>query len=218
MKLSNNLKALTAAAVLAVPAMAPTMASAEVGYSANIASMYLWRGQNVSDGAPALSGSVDYSHESGAYAFAWMSSEGISGTGGSATDAPDTDGYEVDFGVGYAGEAGPVSYDVSYYTFNYPEENAHGEETVISLGYEMASLTFYLGDGYEYTTIGAEFGAASVTYGMTTDDTDADWTHIDLGFAATDELSFTLSLPSDDGAGIAEEPLLMMSYSLPIGK
>jgi len=218
MKLSTNLKALTAAIVLAVPAMAPTTASAEVGYSANISSMYLWRGQNVSDGAPALSGSVDYSHESGAYAFGWMSSEGISGTGGSATTPADSDGMEVDFGVGYAGEAGPVSYDISYYTFNYPEESVHGEETVIGLGYEMVSLTFYLGDGYEYTTVGAEFGPASVTYGMSTSDADEDYTHIDLSYAATDSLSFTLSLPSDDTAGVSEEPLLMMSLDLPIGK
>jgi len=211
MKLTTNLKALTAAAILAVPAMAPTMASAEVGYSANIASMYLWRGQNVSDGAPALSGSIDYSHESGAYAFAWMSSEGV------ASDTT-TDGEEVDFGVGYAGEAGPVSYDVSYYTFNYPAESSHGEETVIGLGYEMVSLTFYIGDGYDYTTIGAEFGPASVTYGMTSDDGGSDWTHIDVSYAATDSLSFTVSLPSDDGANISEEPLVMMSYALPIGK
>jgi len=218
MKLTTNLKALTAAAVLAVPAMAPTMASAEVGYSANISSMYLWRGQNVSDGAPALSGSIDYSHDSGAYAFAWMSSEGISGTGGSATEDPDADGEEVDFGVGYAGEAGPLSYDISYYTFNYPAESSHGEETVISLGYEMASLTVYIGDDYEYTTIGAEFGPAAVTYGMTSNDGGADYTHIDVSYSATDSLSFTVSLPSDDGAGISEEPLVMMSYDLPIGK
>jgi len=223
MKLTTNLKALTAAAVLAVPAMAPTMASAEVGYSANISSMYLWRGQNVSDGAPALSGSIDYSHESGAYAFAWMSSEGVSASVADPTGAPgdtldDPDGEEVDFGVGYAGEAGPLSYDISYYTFNYPAESSHGEETVISLGYEMASLTVYIGDDYEYTTVGAEFGPASVTYGMTSNDGGADYTHIDLSYAATDSLSFTVSLPSDDGADISEEPLVMMSYDLPIGK
>ena len=211
MKLSTNLKTLTAAVILAVPAMAPTMASAEVGYSANVSSMYLWRGQNVSDGAPALSGSIDYSQESGVYAFAWMSSEGV------ASDTT-TDGMEVDFGAGYAGEAGGLGYDISYYTFNYPEESSHGEETVIGLTYEMASLTMYIGDGYEYLNVGAEFGKTSVAYGATSDDNGAEWSHIDVSFAATDALSFTVSLPSDDGAGISEEPLVMMSYSLPVGK
>lgn len=212
MKLSTNLKAITAAIVLAVPAMAPTAVNAEVGYSANISSMYLWRGQNVSDGAPALSGSIDYSQESGVYAFGWMSSEGVV----SDTTA---DGGEVDFGVGYAGEVGGMGYDVSYYTFNYPEESVHGEETVIGLTYKMASLTMYIGDGYDYMTVGAEFGPASVTYGSTTTDSGAgEYTHIDLSYAATDVLSFTVSLPSDDTAGVSEEPLVMMSYNLPIGK
>jgi len=212
MKLSNNLKALTAAAVLAVPAMAPTTASAELGYNASVGSMYLWRGQDVSNG-PTISGGIDFSDASGFYASTWVSS-GLSG------DPTVGGGYEHDIWVGFAGEAGDFSYDVSYWYIDYPQ--ADGDvinEVALGVGFKDFSLGLVSGDdGYLYTTLGYGMGPVSFTYGMATDDADSDYTHIDVSYAASDELSFTVSLPSDDGAGVAEEPLIMMSYSLPIGK
>jgi len=212
MKLTTNLKALTAAAILAVPAMAPTTASAELGYNASVASMYLWRGQDVSLG-PAVSGGIDFSDESGLYASTWVSS-------GRTDDEVVGGGYEHDIWFGFAGEAGDISYDVSYWYIDYPlTAGDPGDEIALSVGFKQFSLGIVSGDdGYMYTTLGAEFGPASVTYGMSTNDADEDYTHIDVSYAATDALSFTVSLPSDDGAGIQEEPLIMMSYSLPIGK
>lgn len=206
MKLSNNLKALTAAAVLAVPALAPTTASAEVGYNASVASMYLWRGQDVSEG-PTISGGIDYSHESGLYASAWTSS---------ALTAD----YEQDVWAGYAGESGDFSYDVSYWLIYYPQTaGAPIEEIAVGLGYKDFSLGLTSGDeGYLYTTLGYEVGSVSLTYGMSTNDASQDYSHIDVSYAATDELSFTVSQASDDGAGVAEKTLILMSYSLPIGK
>lgn len=211
MKLSTNLKALTAAVVMALPAMAPTTANAELGYNASVSSMYLWRGQNVSGGAPAISGGIDYSHESGVYASTWTSS------------GEPTLGYEHDIWVGYAGEAGGVGYDISFWYIDYPE--AAGDvinETALGLSYKDFSFGYVDGDGYNYTTLGYGVGPVSFTYGMSSNDTDGDYSHIDVSYAATDALSFTISSLSLDsgytGTVTNEEPLIVMTYSLPIGK
>lgn len=208
MKLSTNLKALTAAVVMALPAMAPTTANAELGYNASVSSMYLWRGQNVSGGAPAISGGIDYSHESGVYASTWVSS------------GEPTLGYEHDIWVGYAGEAGGVGYDISFWYIDYPE--AAGDvinETALGLSYKDFSFGYVDGDGYSYTTLGYGIGPVSFTYGMNSADVaGSDFSHIGVSYAASDELSFTISKLTNDDATHSEEPLIVMTYSLPIGK
>lgn len=205
MKLSTNLKAITAAAVLAVPAMAPTTVNAEVSYNASVSSMYLFRGTD-SNGAAQVSGGVDYSTDSGAYVGAWTSSAGGAN--------------EIDMYVGFAGEAGGLSYDVSYWSIENPAPASEAIfETALGLGYENFSFSFVDGDGdYTYTTLGAEFDKVSLTYGMYSDDVAGDYSHIDVSYAATDAISLTVSLPSDDTNGVAEEPLYVMTYSLPVGK
>ena len=212
MKLSTNLKALTAAAVLAVPAMAPTAVNAEVEYNANVSSMYLWRGQDVSQG-PAISGGIDFTDKSGLYAKTWVSS-GMTG------DPAVGNGYEHDIWVGYAGKVGEFGYDISYWHIDYPQTGADaGNETAVDLSYKDYGLGVVSGDlGYLYTTLSAEFGKVAVKYGMKTDDANADYSHIDLSYKASDKLKFTLSQLSDDGALLSEEPLIVMSYDLPIGK
>lgn len=213
MKLSTNLKSLTAALVLAVPAMAPTTASAELGYNAAVSSMYLWRGQDASNG-PAVSGGIDYSHESGAYASTWVSS-------GVAASAPGSaGGYEADFWVGYAGEAGDISYDVSYWFIEYPQETPAADvinEAAVSVGFKDFSLGLVSGDGYTYTTLGYGIDKVSLTYGIGSSDTaGADFTHLDVGYAASEAVSFTISFPKPDGN--EANSLIAMTYSLPIGK
>lgn len=220
MNLKNNFKltsiALASAVAMGAIAM-PTTASAEVSSSATISSMYLWRGQDVSGGVPALSGDIKYSHESGAYAFAWMSSESAYNT-------------EVDVGLGYAGKAGPVDYDVSYYKFWYPEKNTTtvgekfadaGAEVVLSLTYKPVTFKAYLdakdkNDGTYYTVSGS-IGKVGLLYGARDNKTGADYSHVDISYQATDKLSFTVSNASGDGLATgAKDPLFMMSYSLPI--
>jgi uncharacterized protein (TIGR02001 family) len=205
MKLSTNLKALTAAAVMAVPAIAPTTAAAEVSYNASVSSMYLFRGTD-SAGAAQVAGGVDYNNDTGVYVGAWTSS-----AGGAS---------EIDMYVGYAGEASGLSYDISYWSIENPAPGSSASyETALSLGYDKFSLGLVDGDGdYTYTTLGAEFGSVSLTYGMMANDTSGDYSHLDIAFAATDALTLTLSLPQDDTAGVAEEPLYVVTYSLPIGK
>lgn len=217
----NLIAAVVASSVVGATAV-PATASAEVAASASIASMYLWRGQDISDGAPALSGDVTYTHSSGAYAFGWMSSEGVK----DSTDAS-TESYEVDFGAGYAGSVGDFGYDVYYYKFWYPEGGESfsdaGAEVVIGLSYDPVTFTAYLdakGDKtYKYYTLSGGYGDFSATIGATANDADnTDYKHFDISYQATPELSFTYSKPFsvDSGAGIDTDPLFVLTYSLPI--
>ena len=186
----------------------PMTASAEVGYNATVSSMYLWRGLDVSQG-PTVSGGIDYSHASGLYANAWASS-GMSG------DPAVGGGYEVDFDIGYAGEVSGFGYDISAWSIQYPQAKAKGTEYSLGLSYADFSLGYVSGENkYTYTTLGYAYDKFSLTYGMSDAD-GAKYSHIDLGYAATDKLSFTVSKATDDTAGVAEEMLIVASYSLPI--
>lgn len=221
MSLKNKFKltSVALASAVAMGAMAmPTVASAEVSSSAAISSMYLWRGQNVS-GQPILSGDIAYSHESGAYASVWMASESQYDT-------------EVDVTVGFAGTAGPVGYDLKYYKFWYPEggsATAEGEkfadagaEFVVGLTFDPVTFTAYLDakdkDDGSYYTLSAGFGKFGLLYGLSDSKTaGADYSHVDISYAASDKVSFTVSNASGDGlAKGKKDPLFMMSYSLPI--
>lgn len=221
MNLKNKFKlsSIALASAMAMGAMTmPTVASAEVSSSATLSSMYLWRGQDVSGGVPALSGDISYSHSSGVYAFGWMSSESAYNT-------------EVDLGFGYAGKVGPLEYDVSYYKFWYPEKDTTtkgesfgdaGAEVVVALTFSPVTVKAYLdakdeNDGSYYTVSGS-VGPVDLLYGISDSKTaNSDYTHVDVTYNATDALAFTVSKGSGDGLGLGQEdPLFMMSYSLPI--
>jgi len=221
MNVKNKFK-LTSVALASAVAMGtmalPTTASAEVGYNAAVSSMYLWRGQDVSDG-PAISGGIDYSHDSGFYASAWASS----GVNGSVTNAPVdiTPGYELDLWLGYAGEVGGFGYDISVWDIDYPQvvNGTSGTEVALGLSYEGFSLGYVDGEeDYKYYTLGYSYDKFGLTYGASDAGAGSEYSHVDFSYAATDELSFTVSKASDDGAGVAEEMLISVSYSLPIGK
>lgn len=211
MKLNTKLRPLVLATSVALSATAAPLAThAEVGYSLNIASMYLFRGTDASNGFPAVSGSVDYSHESGFYASLWASS-GDHSTNGS--------GYEVDPIIGYAGEVGDFGYDISYYKVWYPQTGTSlgsaGDEVALGLSYDPVAFTYVIGDTYKYYNVGAGIGAFSLAYGLTDNDSGADPSHIDLGYSATDNLSFTVSLPDDD-TSTKDNVLMVISYDVPL--
>ena len=236
MKLTNKLTPIALAVSMAAGAALPSMASAEVGYNATVSSMYLWRGQDVSNG-PTVSGGIDYSHDSGVYASAWASS-GVNGTNGlelEDNDTPDdsTDdtviaggnGYELDLWVGYAGEIEGVGYDISYWIIDYPQTTLDSFSE-ISLGLSFMDFSFgYTVSGesdndYSYTTLGYSYDAFGFTYGMADNGesgaAESAYSHFGISYAATDALSFTISKASDDTAGVSEEELIMVSYSLPL--
>ena len=223
MKQMNKVLSLTGAAALAITSLATpiTAAASGVSSSATLASMYLWRGLDISDHKPAMSGDIVYSHDSGAYASLWLSSEGSF-----------DDSYESDWTIGYSGKAGEMGYDVGYYKIWYPEmiTGTHPQtfydaaaEVYIGLTYQDFGFKAFLdakGDKtYKYYTLSYSYGAFSGLVGINdADDNDADYKHLDLSYAATDRLSFTVSKPIARGStGVIEfTPLFMMSYSLPV--
>lgn len=205
--------AMAASAFAAIPMAAQAETSASIAFS----NMYLWRGQNLSPNGSVISGSFDYANQ-GFYAGMWTTSE----------DA----GSETDLYLGYGGEFKDISYDVSYWKYLYPEERDGGglqldsgdtdaAEYVVSLGYGPVTFTTYLNadsdnDDNTYSTISADYEKFSFTYGMwDLENAGDEYTHITVGYAATDDLSFSVSKASsdlNDDSGVEEDPLFAISW------
>ncbi|WP_430460831.1 TorF family putative porin [Thalassolituus sp. LLYu03] len=238
MKKLSQAIVLAGAMTAGLAAVHTAQAEVEVSASATVSSMYLWRGMDLGNGSPAVSGDLSVS-ASGAYAGVWTSS------GDSSL------GNEYDLYVGYGAEMGDFSVDVSVWTYVYPSANAFpyanmadddvdaGVDTrgntfdysdaIISLGYAGASFTYYMpvgaesNDDYSYFTLGYGMDAYSVTLGHADDGADNDYTHLDVGYAYNDNLSFTFSKVIDQSAdldkgeeGVDEDLKVVVSYSLPI--
>lgn len=131
MKKVNVLKASILAASLA-PAMGLAELTGNVGASNN----YVWRGFTQTNDAPAISGGVDYGHESGFYAGTWLGNVDFA-------DAPtDTaNEYEQDYYLGFSGGE-DFTYDIGYVLYDYPlSEDADFGEVYVGLGFDMFSLS-----------------------------------------------------------------------------
>lgn len=209
------LAAAVAASVLSVPAMAEE-SGVDVAASVSIASAYLWRGQDLGNGSPAVSGDLVAS-KAGVYGGIWGSS------------GDDASGNEYDLFVGYGVEVEGFSIDLSVWNYVYPDLGAASDtfgdlsEVILSVGYGPVAVTYYDNiagaNGYSYLTVGAEFGAFSATIGATSnDDSDDDYTHLDLGYAYNDNLSFTLSqvVDQDNNEGVDDDLNFVISYSVPL--
>lgn len=208
-----------AASALSLTMVPAANAEVEVSGSLGIASTYLWRGYDLGSGTPAISGDLNAS-VSGFYGGIW----------GSSGDT--TAGTEYDLYVGYGGEVGDFSYDVSLWNYVYPtldsgstedaDETDVGElsEAVVTLGYGPVSLTYMDNiagsTGYEYYNLSAGFGAFTLAIGMHDNEGDADDpTHADLTYAYNDNLSFTISqFISDEPEG--DDLKFVVAYSVPI--
>lgn len=191
-------------------------ADVEVAASVGVANMYLWRGQDLGNGA-AVSGDLTVS-ASGFYAGIW-------GTSGDATT-------EYDLYVGYGTEVAGLSIDLSVWNYLYPSvdgsdpDNAHLDdfgglsEVVLSLGYAGFGVSVYDniagGSGYEYYTVSYTYGDFSILYGLHDGvGGDPNESHVDLSYAFNDNLTFTLSQQVDN---VSDDDLkFVVSYSLPIG-
>lgn len=229
MKLSKKLTPIALAVALATGGVAvPSIASAEMSANLGLASMYLWRGQNLTPDGPAISGGIEFSGDSGLYGGLWTSNE--------------TGGHETDLYVGFGGEVGDFSYDISYWQYLYPEDlDDNGtpdvstddaqvdladntlSDIVLGLGYAGVGLTFYVASetqgGPDATYITLDYSVGDYSFLFGTWDVDApnsEYSHIQASYAVTDNLSLTVSKASDDGAGVEEDPLFVVSYSMPI--
>ncbi|NNF96899.1 MAG: hypothetical protein HKM94_08245 [Halobacteria archaeon] len=104
-------KTLIASSILAVSAVASSMAMAESAFTGNIGvtSNYIWRGLSQTDNQAAIQGGLDYEN-SGFYVGTWLSN--VSWT--------NVEGYEMDIYAGYGFDLGPTSWDVGYIAYTYP--------------------------------------------------------------------------------------------------
>lgn len=186
-------KWVVAAMLAGASTAAPMAAHAEISANLSVASQYLWRGQSLTSGG-ALSGGIDYAHDSGLYAGFWTSSE--------------DEKNEYDLYGGYAGSAGSLHYDIGYTTYWYTEfgGDLNFQEAHLALGYGAFGVSGHFGvgdygwgDGAEknrdnYYTVSYEyqrFGALLGYYDL--DDNDLRYTHLDLSYEVYDGLVFTVS-------------------------
>ena len=216
-------KAVAIASLLSAGVMGAQVANAEVSYSAGIATTYLWRGTDL--GGAAFSAAADYSHESGAYAGLWASSGDLAW------------GNEYDLYVGFAKEVGDFSFDVMAATYTYaskpegdmgsPGENS---EAIVSLGFMDASVSYttsLISGSPSYINLGYSVAGADIAVGISDNDAGQEYTHLDISYGLTDQLSITVSkvvdqsnsaefLADPDNGPVDEDAIVVMSYSLPL--
>ncbi len=136
---------------IATALLAATSAQAGVSMNLGATSNYLWRGITQTSDKPAISGGIDYSHDSGFYAGAWVSN--VDWTEDSSTPtANQVANYETDLYLGFSGEFSEFSYDVGYIYYAYPIDGAGNTNNAVKadfgeiygiLGWKMLNLSLY---------------------------------------------------------------------------
>ena len=215
----------TAVAAICLPVMSLGLVSQSAqaeGVSADltIASMYLWRGLNVSGYQPVMQSNVQYDHSSGLYVGTWFSNEGALNSS-----------YEIDLFAGYGGSSGDISYNAGLFGYYYPEATASPKSTdiyeaVFNVGYKDYSVTAKINvepddfDDYKYFSLDGPAGPLSLHLGTTIQgDSDANYSDVAVSYNFTDSLSWTVSYAfgnkiEEDSA--AADPLIVVSYSVPL--
>ena len=199
------------AALLGVSATAQAELSGNIGVTSN----YMFRGATLSGDEAAVSGGLDWAHESGFYVGTWASSLG------SANDT------EVDLYLGFGGEAAGLGYDVGVLRYNYLDtEDIDYTEVYGSISWEPLELgvaytvesesandggPYDEGDVYVYGTAsfpimnGFSAGGTLGYYEFDNDgtgaNTDFSYGHLDLfvGKSVGDFGDFTFSVSFRDG-------------------
>jgi uncharacterized protein (TIGR02001 family) len=193
---------------------ASATATAELSMNIGATSNYIWRGTTQTANGSAISGGLDWGHESGVYVGTWASNA--------------WDDYELDLYGGYATEFGDFGVDAGliYYTYsedadsNFLELGLSGSFKFITAGvnYTLSSDIddtkeeaegFIEGDLYYYVSAGFDLPqdfSIGLTVGAYTfeddgvNETDLDYTHyqVDLTKSAGDYGDVTLSLSDTD--------------------
>lgn len=203
--MNKSMKTLVATSVLAAlmgSSAAMAGASANIGATSN----YVWRGITQSADDAAISGGLDYSHDSGLYIGTWTSSTAWGSS-------------EVDLYGGYAQEFGDVSVDVGLTRYYYPTGNN---------GWVGANLD------WTEAKVAVGFGPAELTYAMGTDvfgitDVDSTYIALDLSHDLKEDLSVGLHVGSwtfsdpivvsiNNNGGVADDAMLEYGVSLTKGE
>jgi len=199
----------SAAAVPTLAADSPHSISANIGAVSN----YMWRGVTQTGDGAAIQGGVDYGHASGFYAGTWVSNIDW------GSSKPN---YELDLYLGYGGEVGEFSYDVSTIYYAYPDADGDADfwEIGLSGGWQMLTVgmqytvsgevddaPFDDGDIYWYGSVGFDLpqgfaiGATLGHYDFDSTGGEGDYTHWQLSLSkdAGDFGTFSLNYDQHDG-------------------
>lgn len=143
--------------------MPPAVAAGELSGTVTLASEYIYRGQALSDGNPALQAGVDYEHETGLFAGAWASTVDLENLGGRRD-------VELDWYAGYhyAPDA-PLDFVFTVLRYTYP-----GQSTYFDYDYTEVLLNATMMERFSF-----EFGFSDDIYGWGSDgrhyEARADW-------------------------------------------
>jgi uncharacterized protein (TIGR02001 family) len=152
----SNKKLLPAAIVAASVA---TPALAEFDMDLGVTSNYMFRGVTRSDNGPAVSGGLNYQHESGFYVGGWATNVKMNNiraehylvniTGGSSFELAELNSipsYETQGFVGFTGgfDRTPFAYDIGYVYYAYLDSPEHVDmnygEVYLSLSYDIVAI------------------------------------------------------------------------------
>ena len=196
---------------LAMGLMISGAANAALEANIGATSNYLWRGVTQSSDDGAISGGLDYSHDSGLYAGTWVSSLG--GTGS-----------EVDYYAGFSGETESLGYDVGYIYYQYDDASladfaeVYGSVTMSGVTAGIASEVYTQGGtdlDQTYYSLSSDFELTDgfgliATAGRYNRDGSDDYTHLTFDVTKDD---FTFSL-SKAGSGSGDDSVIpYVSYS-----
>lgn len=209
--------ALLVGTILAASTVASSVAVAELSGNVGFTSNYIWRGVTQGSDDSAISGGIDYAHDTGFYAGTWVSSL----SGGSQ--------YEQDLYLGYGFDAGPVGMDVGYIRYMYPVDSTvedDFDELYVNASYEMFSAGVAMtmdteaGGQYEddlYMFVAADFEVKEgLSLGLLYGDYDfddpnsTDYSHYQVSLSKDD---FVFAFDQNDQDGAAGDARFTVSYS-----
>lgn len=202
--------------------LVPGSATAELAANIGATSNYVWRGVTQTDDRAAISGGIDYAHDSGFYLGTWASN----------VDYGDDTTAEVDLYGGFANEVGALGYDFGVIYYGYPGgDDLDFTELYGSLSFGPATLGLAYtidkedggaedGDIYYHLSVSADIAPSwsiGGTVGYYDFEESDEYTHgqIDITRSAGDFGDFTLSVSvadDDDDLGIDGDPKVFVSW------
>ena len=197
--MNNAQKILAISAVsLACATTHVTGATFDTEASATIASMYLWRGFDVSQEDPALQGDFIVNHESGFWIGAWATTY----------DIGIDDGVEVDFIGGYNHAINDsVSIGAGFTEYTFTGDSSSTTEFYVTASVENFSLTYNEDVDLDatYISLDAEFELVEKVslllhagdYSLDNGGSNNEY-HVGLSYAATEQLALTALYSDND--------------------
>jgi uncharacterized protein (TIGR02001 family) len=198
-----DIKATILGAMLVLSGTAYADFSANIGWQSD----YYFRG--IFQKSSSAQGGVDY-EKSGFYVGAWAADVGGGFSG---------DGLEIDYYLGYGGEAGDFAYGIGYtaYTYTgdfddtYQEINFSGGFSFVTLDISLGEYDNFGGDklDYQFYSLTAEYNGFWGQYGTFDDDFDGDYFQVGYDTSVADfDVGISLLYSDDTLVGTSEEALI----------